>query len=237
MRSDVRWQNVSTPWINGSSELTSGSSEWTNGSSGGRTVRNERFTKVDERFTKVDERLTKVDERHEGRGALTTVDERLTTVDERLTNVDGQLTTFDGRFKSIDQQLVEMKAHLEIRIEAVDTKVVQVYDAVIAMREDAERNVIEHKSSRVDARASGGRQDLVLLDLLKTLDGGEATMDREPLVGGAEVPPGRTCRSWCVSSASDGPRSHLRACGCEHDTGRSDKRPCRAIPGRRQSGS
>ena len=90
-----------------------------------------RFTTVDAHLTTVDARLTTVEER------LTNVDERFNKVDERFTQVDQRLTTSDGRFKTIDQQLVEMKAHLGIKIEAVDAKVVKVYDAVIAMRQEA----------------------------------------------------------------------------------------------------
>lgn len=51
----------------------------------------------------------------------------------------------DERFVTNDQQMVEMKAHLG-KIEAVDAKVVKVYDAVIAMREEAKRNATEHRT-------------------------------------------------------------------------------------------
>jgi chromosome segregation ATPase len=100
----------------------------------------QRFVGMDNRFTTVDERLANVDER------FTKVDERFNKVDERFTKVDERLTTADGRFKSIDQQLVEMKAQLGVKIEAVDAKVVKVYDAVIAMREKSKRNATEHKT-------------------------------------------------------------------------------------------
>lgn len=60
--------------------------------------------------------------------------------------MDKRLTTADGRFKTIDRQLVDMKAQLGVKIEAVDAKVVKVYDEVIAMREEAKRNTTEHRT-------------------------------------------------------------------------------------------
>ena len=39
-----------------------------------------------------------------------------------------------------------MKAQLGVKIEAVDAKIVRVYDAVIAMGEGSKRNAREHKT-------------------------------------------------------------------------------------------
>jgi chromosome segregation ATPase len=82
----------------------------------GKSIDN-RFTKIDDRFTKIDERFTKIDD-------------RFTKIDERFTNVD--------------QQLAETKAHLGIKIEAVDDKVTRVYDAVIALQQHNTANTKAH---------------------------------------------------------------------------------------------
>ncbi len=53
---------------------------------------------------------------------------------------------FDASNKSLDQRFEDWGAQLGVKIEAVETKVTQVYDEVIAMREESKRNVIEHKT-------------------------------------------------------------------------------------------
>ena len=59
---------------------------------------------------------------------------------------DERFGKVDQRFAKIDQQFDETRAQLGVKIEALETKVVQVYDVVIAMREDAKRNATDHKT-------------------------------------------------------------------------------------------
>jgi RNA processing factor Prp31 len=49
----------------------------------------------------------------------------------------------DALSKSVDRRFDETQAQLGVKIEAVDTKVTQIYDEVIAMREEAKRNAAE----------------------------------------------------------------------------------------------
>ena len=99
-----------------------------------------RFDAVDRRFDAVDRRLDGVDQRFDS------VDQRFDSVDQRFDSVDQRLGSADRRFVSIDQQFDELKAHLGVKIEALDAKLVQVYDAVIAQRHEAERNASDHES-------------------------------------------------------------------------------------------
>ena len=94
--------------------------------------------KIDALGRSMAERFGSVDQRFDG------VDQRLAGMDKRFVGIDERLTTADGRFRSIDQLLVEMKAQLGVKIEAVETKVTQVYDEVIAMRAETKRNAAEH---------------------------------------------------------------------------------------------
>ena len=71
------------------------------------------------------------------------VPETLETIAARF---DALSKSTDERFTKIDQQFIETRAQLGVKIEAVDTKVVQVYDEVIAMRGEAKRNAAEHKT-------------------------------------------------------------------------------------------
>jgi hypothetical protein len=89
--------------------------------------------------------------------------ERFDGVDQRFVGVDDRLTTAEGVFKTIDQQMVEMKAQLGVKIEAVETKVTQVYDVVIAMRAESKRNAADHNTftTRLD------KHDLRILALEK----------------------------------------------------------------------
>jgi hypothetical protein len=48
--------------------------------------------------------------------------------------------------QSIDRRFEESGAQLGVKIEAVETKVTQVYDEVIAMRKGSQRNATEHKT-------------------------------------------------------------------------------------------
>jgi hypothetical protein len=48
--------------------------------------------------------------------------------------------------KSIDRRFEESGAQLGVKIEAVDAKVVKVYDELIAMRDKSKRNAAEHKT-------------------------------------------------------------------------------------------
>ena len=136
----------------------------------------ERFDKVDERFDKVDERFDKIDGRLltvEGRlvtveGRLNKVEERLDKVDGRLDSVEGKFDKVDGRFNiidgrldkaddrftsfeaSIERKLDEVRSQLGVKIEAVDARVTQVYDAVIALGAHGEQNRKDHK--RIDEK-------------------------------------------------------------------------------------
>jgi hypothetical protein len=74
------------------------------------------------------------------------LNQRFDAVDQRFDGVDQRFAGIDQRFTTVDQQMAEMKAHLGIKIEAVDAKVATVYDAVIAMREEAKRNATEHRT-------------------------------------------------------------------------------------------
>ena len=84
-------------------------------------------------------------------------DERFARVDQQFAETgskiealsksnDRRFGTIDQRFAKVDQQFDETRAQIGVKIEAVETKVVQVYDAVIAMREETERNATEHKT-------------------------------------------------------------------------------------------
>lgn len=68
------------------------------------------------------------------------------SADERFDKIDQRFEKADQRFTGIDQQMVETKAQLGVKIEAVDAKVVKVYDEVIAMREETKRNATEHRT-------------------------------------------------------------------------------------------
>jgi hypothetical protein len=50
----------------------------------------------------------------------------------------------DARFWSIDRKLDETRAQLGVKIEAVDTRVTQVYDAVIALTSHEKQNRRDH---------------------------------------------------------------------------------------------
>ena len=52
----------------------------------------------------------------------------------------------DALSKSIDRRFEESEARIGVKIEALETKVVRVYDEVIAMREESKRNAVEHKT-------------------------------------------------------------------------------------------
>ena len=71
---------------------------------------------------------------------------------ETLETIAAALATvrrsMDDQFARVDRRFDEMNAQLGVRIEAVDEKVKQVYDAVIAQREEAARNAAEHDRFR-----------------------------------------------------------------------------------------
>jgi RNA processing factor Prp31 len=68
------------------------------------------------------------------------------TLETIAAKIDALSKSNDKRFAAVDQQLAETRAQLGVKIEAVETKVVQVYDEVIAMREESQRNAMEHKT-------------------------------------------------------------------------------------------
>src|SRR4051812_28402870 len=70
--------------------------------------------------------------------------DRFTRIDQQFADTQTQIGVVNNRFPGIDQQLAEMRAQLGVKIEALETKVMQVYDEVIAMREGSQR-ASEHK--------------------------------------------------------------------------------------------
>jgi septal ring factor EnvC (AmiA/AmiB activator) len=66
--------------------------------------------------------------------------------DERFGKIDQHFAQVDRQFAQVDRQFDETKAQLGVKIEAVDTKVKQVYDEVIAMRAETTRNAKEHEA-------------------------------------------------------------------------------------------
>jgi len=69
-----------------------------------------------------------------------------TKIDFLSQKIDALTKSTGERFARIDQQITETRAQLGVKIEAVQTKVVQVFDEVIAMREGSQRNATEHKA-------------------------------------------------------------------------------------------
>jgi septation ring formation regulator EzrA len=65
---------------------------------------------------------------------------------ETLETIAKKIDALNKRFSTVDQQLAETRSQLGVKIEAVDTKVTQVYDEVIAMRNETKRNASEHKT-------------------------------------------------------------------------------------------
>jgi predicted trehalose synthase len=69
-------------------------------------------------------------------------------VPETLETIAATLSTLarsiDERFTKVDQQFAEVKAQLGVKIEAVEDKVVKVYDVVIALQQLSQANVTEH---------------------------------------------------------------------------------------------
>ena len=68
------------------------------------------------------------------------------TLETIAAKIDALSTSVDRRFATVDQQFAETRAQLGVKIEAVETKVTQVYDEVIAMREESKRKATEHKT-------------------------------------------------------------------------------------------
>ena len=68
------------------------------------------------------------------------------TLETIAAKIDALSKSHDDWFAGIDQRFAETQAQLGVKIEAVDTKVGQVYDVVIAMREEAKRNAADHKT-------------------------------------------------------------------------------------------
>src|SRR5258705_12875635 len=68
------------------------------------------------------------------------------TLETIAAKIDALSKSVDKRFATVDQQFSETRAQLGVKIEAVETKVVQVYDEVIAMGEEPKRNATEHKT-------------------------------------------------------------------------------------------
>ena len=71
------------------------------------------------------------------------VDRRFEASGETVASI---ATKIDALSASTDRRFEEWGAQLGVKIEAVETKVTQVYDEVIAMREESKRNATEHKT-------------------------------------------------------------------------------------------
>ena len=65
-----------------------------------------------------------------------------TPVPESLETIAEKITTLG---QSMDQRLEETKAHLGVKIEAVDAKITLVFDAVISLRTLADTNAKDHQ--------------------------------------------------------------------------------------------
>ena len=59
------------------------------------------------------------------------------TLETNAAKLDGLSKSIDTRFDTVDGQFAETWAQLGVKIEAVDTKITQVYDELIAMRGDS----------------------------------------------------------------------------------------------------
>ena len=79
------------------------------------------------------------------------------TLESIAAKIEALPKSHDERLRKVDDQFADLKAHLSIKIEAVDTKVVQVYDEVIAMRDGSRRNAAEHEAftSQLENTKSG----------------------------------------------------------------------------------
>jgi septal ring factor EnvC (AmiA/AmiB activator) len=93
---------------------------------------------VEQRFATVDQRFKSVDQQ------FNSVDQRFNSVDQQFKSVDQQFKSVDQQFKSVDQQFADMKAHLGVKIEAVDAKVDLVLEAVMSLAKHAETNAKDH---------------------------------------------------------------------------------------------
>jgi hypothetical protein len=76
----------------------------------------------------------------------TSVEQRFAGVDRRFGAIDQRFAAIDQRFAAIDGQFDETRAQLGVKIEAVDAKVDKVYDELIAMCAEANRNTSERET-------------------------------------------------------------------------------------------
>ena len=76
------------------------------------------------------------------------------TLETIAATIDALGTSNDKRFSAVDRQNAETRAQLGVKIETVETKVVQVDDEVILMREDSQRNATTHRDVHEAARQS-----------------------------------------------------------------------------------
>ena len=116
------------------------------------------FARVDRRFDEMNAQLggridrvdQKLDKTNAQLGArIDRLDETNTQLGPRIDRLDETNTQLGPRIDrldaKVDRKLDEMNAQLGVKIEAVDEKVKQVYDAVIAQREEAARNAADHE--------------------------------------------------------------------------------------------
>ena len=118
---------------------------------------------IDDRFAKVDQQFAKVDQQ------FAKVDQQFAKVDQQFAKVDQQFAKVDQQFAKVDQQFAETKAHLGVKIEAVDAKVGLLYEAVIAQQAAAGINTSEHEVFH--QRLDGHDLRLLALERPKPLQG------------------------------------------------------------------
>lgn len=97
-----------------------------------------------------------------------TVHDQFAKVDQQFASVHEQFAKVDQRFARVDQQFAETKAHLGVKIEAVDTKVALLYDAVLAMQDGSAANVKDHR--RFTKRLDDHDVRLLVLEPAKPVD-------------------------------------------------------------------
>ena len=99
---------------------------------------------------------------------LETIAEKITalgnSIDQRFAQVDQEFAKVDQQFAKVDQQLEETKAQLGVKIEAVDTKVGLVLEAVTSLQKHADTNAKEHAAAASMSSACGGRVADAALD-------------------------------------------------------------------------
>jgi chromosome segregation ATPase len=103
--------------------------------------------RIDKQFEQVDRRFEQVDRRFEQ------VDRRFEQVDSRFEQVNRRFEQVDGRFEQVDRRFDDLKAHLTIKIEAVDAKVNLALEHIDDFLKRDVANAAAH--ARIETRADG----------------------------------------------------------------------------------